>query len=106
MLSEIVNKITIEITKEKEETLKKRIEDCVKYCLNQVNFEINFEDKYPIYFGGKEVEKGVFVNLEVYNRKQSKEKYIGLKEQIRKVYLEELEIPEERIFIQFDDYED
>ncbi|MBV7275911.1 hypothetical protein I6U48_23745 [Clostridium sp. PL3] len=105
MLLEIVNKITIEITKEKEERLKKRIEDCVKYCLNQDNFEINFEDKYPIYFGGKEVEKGVFVNLEVYNRKQNKEKYMNLKEEIRKIYLEELEILEERVFVQFYDCE-
>ncbi|MCB2343366.1 hypothetical protein [Clostridium estertheticum] len=106
MLSEVINKITITVTKEKERILKERIENCVKNCLNQVDSGIKFEDNYPIYFGGKEVEKGVFVNLEVYNRKQSREKYIELKTQIRKVYIEELEISEEKIFIQFDDYEE
>ncbi|MPQ31665.1 hypothetical protein E4V42_09475 [Clostridium estertheticum] len=106
MLSEVINKITITVTKEKERILKERIENCVKNCLNQVDSEIKFEDNYPIYFKGKEVEKGVFVNLEVYNRKQSREKYRELKTQIRRVYIEELEISEEKIFIQFDDYEE
>ena len=105
MLSEVVNKITITISKEKEAVLKRRIDDYVKQSLNQLDYQINFEDNYPIYFDGKEEKIGVFVNLEVYNRKQNREKYMELKSQIKKIYVEELEIPEEKIFIQFDDYE-
>lgn len=105
MLSEVTNKITISIPDEKKNIIINKVEDCVKCCLNQVDFEINFEDKYPLYFGGKEIEKGAFVNIEVYNRRQNREKYVELKTKIKNVYIKELEIPEERIFIQFDDYE-
>jgi len=75
----------------------------VKCFVNQADFKIKFECEYPLYFGGKEIKEGVFVRLEVYNRRKNREAYMQLRIEIRKIYMQELQIPEEKIFIQFDD---
>ncbi|WP_291562598.1 MULTISPECIES: hypothetical protein [unclassified Clostridium] len=106
MLSEVINKSTVIITEEKKNNIIKKIESCVKNCLNQTGVEINFEDNYPLYFEGKEIEEAIFVNLEVHNRKKDKKIYMQLRNKIKKIYIEELNISEDKIFIQFDDYED
>lgn len=86
MLTEISNKIIMTITKEKEKVLREKIQSCLKNVESNDNININFEDNYPLYFGGKELEEGVFVRIEVYNRKQDREKYRKLKEKIREIY--------------------
>lgn len=105
MLKEISNKIIMTITKEQEKILKERIKNCLKNVEINEDIDINFEDKYPLYFGGKELKEGVFVRIEIYNRKQDRERYAKLKEQIRDVYISEFRLTKDRVFVQFDDYE-
>ena len=106
MLTEISNKIIIAITKEKEKVLKEEIQKCLKKVEGNIDIDINFEDNYPLYFCGKELEEGVFVRIEVCNRKQDREKYRKLKEQISEIYIKELNLTNNRVFIQFDDCEE
>lgn len=106
MITEISNKIVKNITKEKETSIKERIQSCLKNMECSEKIDINFEDNYPLYFGGKELEEGVFVRIEVYNRKQynDREKYRKFREEIRGIYINELNLPRNKVFVQFDDY--
>jgi len=107
MITEITNKIVIDITEERKVFLKGKIQSYLKNTGNDIDIDIdiNFEDNYPLYFGGKELEEGVFVRIEVYNRKQDREKYRILKDEITTMYINELGLVKQRVFVQFDDYE-
>lgn len=106
MIEEVSNKVTIEISEEKKDKILELIANLINEYIGSQNYEMSLEDKYELYFGGNELPLGAFVNIIVYNRKEKREIYNMLREKIREVYVKELKILSNRVFVQYDDYDD
>ena len=105
MLVQINNKITFKISPKEEKELQEKITNMVNSILGRYEFDYDFEDDYPLYFNGEEVKKGAFIELEVKQRKKDKDKFNELRNLIRNIYIKNLDIDEDNVFIQFYDYE-
>lgn len=106
MIEEVSNKVTMEISEEKKNKILQLITNLINEYIGLQNYEMSLEDKYELYFGGNKLQVGAFVNIIVYNRKDNIELYNVLREKIREVYVKELKILSNRVFVQYDDYDD
>ncbi|HEX9024830.1 MAG TPA: phenylpyruvate tautomerase MIF-related protein [Clostridium sp.] len=102
----IGSKITVKISKEKEEIVKKRLGEAIKLIpgKSETFLMIGFEDEYSLYLGGEKLDKGAFIEVKVFG-KASKEAFSMLTKEICSIYEEELQIPQDKIYVKYEEVE-
>ena len=89
----IGSKVTVKISKEKEESIKKKLGEAIQLIpgKRETFLMVGFEDEYSLYLAGEKLEKGAFVEVKIFG-KASKDAYSNLTAEICKIYEEELGI--------------
>lgn len=102
----IGSKITVKISKEKEEMIKKKLGEAIELIPGKSErfLMIGFEDEYSLYFGGEKLEKGAFIEVKVFG-KASEESFSMLTKAICNIYEEELQIPQNKIYVKYEEVE-
>ena len=102
----IGSKITVKVSKEKKETIKKRLGAAIELIPGKSErfLMVGFEDEYSLFFSGEELEKGAFVEVKIFG-KASKESYDKLTSAICLIYEEELGIPQNRTYVKYEEVE-
>ena len=97
----IDSKITLQLSKEKEESIKQKLGQAVSILGKSEGFlMVGFDDEYTLYMGGKELEKGAFVSVKLFGNASSSayEKMTG---EICKIYEEELGITGNAVYVTY-----
>ena len=102
----IGSKVTVKISNEKEEIIKKRLGEAIKLIpgKSETFLMVGFQNEYSLYFGGEKLEKGAFIEVKIFG-KTSKEAYANLTAAICTIYEEELEIPQNKIYVKYEEVE-
>ena len=102
----IGTKITVKLSKEKEEIIKKRLGEAIELIpgKSETFLMVGFEDEYSLYLGGEKLEKGAFIEVKVFG-KASKEAFSALTKEICSIYEEELQIPQDKIYVKYEEVE-
>lgn len=97
----IDSKITGALTKEKKDTIKKRLGEAVSILGKSEGYlMVGFQDQYDLYLGGNELEKGAFVSVSLFGSASS-DAYNKMTEAICRIYKEELDIPGDKIYVSY-----
>lgn len=102
----IGSKVSVKISKEKEEIIKKRLGEAIKLIpgKSETFLMVGFEDDYSLYFGGEKLEKGAFIEVKIFG-KSSKDAYDALTAEICNIYEKELNIPQDKIYVKYEEVE-
>ena len=102
----IGSKITVKISKEKEEIIKKRLGEAIKLIpgKSETFLMLGFEDEYSLYFGGEKLERGAFIEVKVFG-KVSKEAFSALTKEICSIYEQELQISQDKTYVKYEEVE-
>jgi len=102
----IGSKVTVKISNEKEEIIKKKLGEAIKLIpgKSETFLMVGFQNEYSLYFGGEKLEKGAFIEVKIFG-KTSKEAYANLTAAICTIYEEELEIPQNKIYVKYEEVE-
>lgn len=103
----IGSKVSIKITKEKEEVIKKRLGEAIELIpgKSETFLMLGFEDEYSLYFSGEKLEKGAFIEVKIFGE-ASKDSYAKLTTAICNIFEEELEIPQNKIYVKYEEVKD
>lgn len=103
----IGSKVSVKISKEKEEIIKTKLGKAIELIpgKRETFLMVGFEDEYSLYFAGEKLEKGAFVEVKIFG-KASKDAYANLTAEICKIYEEELEIPQNKIYVKYEEVSD
>ncbi|AGF59221.1 phenylpyruvate tautomerase PptA (4-oxalocrotonate tautomerase family) [Clostridium saccharoperbutylacetonicum] len=103
----IGSKVSVEISKEKEEIIKTKLGKAIELIpgKSETFLMVGFEDGYSLYFAGEKLEKGAFIEVKIFG-KASKDAYANLTAEICKIYEEELEIPQNKIYVKYEEVSD
>ena len=100
----INSKVTVSLPQEKRDILKAELGKAVAILGKPESYlMLGFEDNYDLYFGGKKLEKGAFISVEVLGDvdSQSSSKMSG---KICEIFEKELGIPGDKIYITYSGY--
>lgn len=103
----IGSKVSVKISKEKEEIIKSKLGEAIQLIpgKSETFLMVGFEDEYSLYFAGEKLEKGAFIEVKIFG-KASKEAYADLTAAICRIYEEELEIPQNKIYVKYEEVQD
>ncbi|AQR97889.1 MULTISPECIES: phenylpyruvate tautomerase MIF-related protein [Clostridium] len=103
----IGSKVSVKISKEKEEIIKTKLGKAIELIpgKSETFLMVGFEDGYSLYFAGEKLEKGAFIEVKIFG-KASKDAYANLTAEICKIYEEELEIPQNKIYVKYEEVSD
>ena len=97
----INSKVTVKISPEKEESIKKKFGQAVAILGKSEGWlMVGFEDEYTLYFKGDKCEKAAFVDVKLFGSASS-QAYDQLTGEICRIYEEELGIPAANIYISY-----
>ena len=98
----INSKVTVKLTKEKEEIIKSRLGKAIELIKGKSEswLMVGFEDNYSLYFKGIKSEKIAFVEVRIFGKADS-QSYENLTKAICTIYEEELEIPSDKIYVTY-----
>lgn len=102
----IDSKVTVKLDKEKRDILKSKLGEIITNIPGKTEeyLMIGFEDNYSLYFAGKELEYGAFVNIKIFG-KAKKEELESITKDICNLYEKELNIAQDKIYITYDEVE-
>lgn len=102
----IGSKISVKISKEKETIIKEKLGKAIELIpgKSETFLMVGFEDEYSLYLAGEKLEKGAFVEVKIFG-KASKDSYEKLTAEICKIYEEELQIPQNKIYVKYEEVE-
>lgn len=100
----IGSKVSVKISKEKEEIIKSKLGKAIELIpgKSETFLMIGFEDEYSLYLAGEKLEKGAFVEVKIFGT-ASKDSYEKLTAAICNIYEEELEIPQNKIYVKYEE---
>ncbi|MBO4592252.1 MAG: hypothetical protein J5684_06820 [Eubacterium sp.] len=97
----IDSKISIKVSDEKKEIIKTKLGEAASIIGKPERFVmIGFDDDYTLYFGGKKMEKAVYVAVDVYGSDNSPAAN-EMTAKICEIYGEELGIPADNIYVEY-----
>jgi len=97
----IDSKITLSVSKEKEESIKSQLGQAISALGKSENFlMVGFDDEYTLYMGGKKLEKGAFVSVSLFGSASSAA-YEKMTEEICSLYEKELGIPGNAVYVTY-----
>lgn len=93
-------KITCKMKEEKEKNVKKELGNAIELIAGkkQEYLMIGFEENYKLYYGGKKVDDGAFVEVKLMGN-PSKEEYKKVTYEITDILNKELAIPKTNIYV-------
>ena len=102
----IGSKVTVKVSKDKEEIIKKKLGEAIQLIpgKSETFLMVGFEEEYSLYLGGEKLEKGAFIEVKIFG-KASKDAYDKLTAAICNIYEEELGIPQNKIYIKYEEVE-
>lgn len=102
----IGSKVTVKISKENKEIIKRRLGEAIELVPGKSErfLMLGFEEEYSLFFSGEELEKGAFIEVKIFG-KASKESYDKLTAAICLIYEEELGIPQNKIYVKYEEIE-
>ncbi len=100
----IGSRVTVEVSKEKREIIKKRLGEAISLIpgKSETFLMVGFQDNYSLYLGGKELEKGAFVEVKIFG-KASDSDYDKVTAAVCSIYEEELGIPQDKIYVKYEE---
>lgn len=97
----IDSKVTVEMTEEKKEAVKKKLGQAVGILNKPESFlMVGFDDAYDLYMGGKKLDKGAFVAVSLFGN-ASAAAYERMTAEICQIYEEELGIPGNAVYVTY-----
>jgi phenylpyruvate tautomerase PptA (4-oxalocrotonate tautomerase family) len=102
----IDSKVTVKLNKEKKDILKAKLANIIKNIPGKSEnyLMIGFQDEYSLYFQGKELNYGAFIEVKIFG-KASKESLDKVTKEICELYELELRIPQNSIYIKYEEVE-
>jgi len=102
----IGSKVTVKISEEKEEIIKKKLGEAIQLIpgKSETFLMVGFEDEYSLYLGGEKLENGAFVEIKIFG-KANKDDYAKLTAEVCKIYEEELQILKNKIYVKYEEVE-
>lgn len=99
----IDSKITLPVSEDKKETLKTALGQIITTIPGKSeNFlMVGFADNYDLYFQGKKLEAGAFVEVKIFGNVTS-DKLDSITSQICSLYEKELGIPQNHIYVKYE----
>ncbi len=100
----INSKITINVPQEKRDVLKSEIGKAISVMGKPESYlMLGFEDNYDLYFGGKKLEKGAFISVEVLGEVNAADSQ-KMSAKLCEIFQKELGIPGDKIYITYSGY--
>lgn len=98
----IDSKISVKLSPEKEETIKKRLGEAIAIIPGKSEswLMVGFEDEYTLYFKGAKCDKAAFVQVKIYGSANS-QAFNQLTAEICHIYEEELGIPAANVYVTY-----
>ncbi len=99
----ISSKVTVALTQQKKETLKKELGKIISLIPGKSEdyLMIGFEDNYSLYFKGKQLEFGAFIEVKTFGS-APKAALSNVTKAICELYLKELNIPSDSIYVKYE----
>ena len=99
---------------EEKQSTRERAEEIIKQKLgkaieiipgkSETFLMVGFEDECKLYMGGEKLEKGAFIEIKVFG-KVSKEAFDEMTSAVCRIYEEELQIPQNKIYVKYEEVE-
>lgn len=100
----ITSKVTVELAQEKRDALKTALGKAVSILGKPESYlMLGFEDCYDLYFGGRKLEKGAFVSVELFGS-ENPDACTRMTAEICTVFERELGIPSDAVYITYAGY--
>lgn len=100
----INSKITVNVPQEKRDVLKSEIGKAISVMGKPESYlMLGFEDNYDLYFGGKKLEKGAFISVEVLGEVNAADSQ-KMSAKLCEIFQKELGIPGDKIYITYSGY--
>ena len=100
----INSKITVSVPQEKRNVLKSEIGKAISVMGKPESYlMLGFEDNYDLYFGGKKLEKGAFISVEVLGEVNASDSQ-KMSAKLCEIFQKELGIPGDKIYITYSGY--
>ena len=97
----IDSKITLKVSEDKKETIKKRLGEAITTLNKSERFlMVGFEDEYTLYMAGNKLEKGAYVSVSLFGNASSSA-YDNMTGKICEILSEELGIPGENVYVTY-----
>ena len=102
----IDSKVTVKMTKEKEEAIKTKLGQQIGLLGKPESFlMVGFEDEYSLFMGGDRLERGAYVSVSLFG-KASSAAYENMPAAICDIYAEELQIPGNAVYVTYHEVND
>ena len=100
----INSKISVKITKEQEEIIKKKLGKAISIIPGKSEnwLMVGFEDGYNLYFKGEKFEKIAFVEVKIFGHASSND-FEKLTKEICNIYEEVLGISKDKIYVKYEE---
>lgn len=100
------SKVNVKISSEKEEIIKTKLGKVIEILGKSEKYlMVGFEDNCRLYFAGERPEKCAFIEVKLFG-KAEEEAYRKLTKEICKIYEEELGIPQDKIYVKYEEVSD
>lgn len=97
----IDSKVTVTLTKEKEEAVKAKLGRAISVLnKSEAYLMVGFEDNYDLYMAGEKLEKGAYVSVSLFGNASSSA-YDKMTGEICGILSEELGIPGDKIYVTY-----
>ena len=97
----IDSKVTVTLTEEKKEAIKAKLGKAVSALHKGESYlMVGFQDEYSLYFAGKKLEKGAYVEVSLYGS-ASPADYSRMTGEICRILSEELAIPANAVYVTY-----
>lgn len=100
----INSKISIQLDENKKENVKRKLGEAIEMIPGKSEnwLMVGFEDNYDLYFKGNKDRPTAFVEVKIFGS-ASKSAYNALTKMICGIFNEELGIPEDRIYVKYEE---
>ena len=102
----IDSKITVAVPQKKRDVLKSELGKAVAILGKpEIYLMLGFEDNYDLYFGGKKLDKGAFVSVQLFGSVNS-DSASKMTDRICKIFSDVLQIPGDGIYVTYQGIKD
>ncbi len=97
----IDNKVTVPVSKEKREAIKAKLGRAVSVLHKGESYlMVGFEDNYSLYLGGRELDRGAYVEVSLFGGASSAD-YARMTGEICRILSDELSIPADCVYVTY-----
>ena len=97
----IDSKVTVKLDEEKKESIKAKLGKAVSLLHKGESYlMVGFQDEYALYFAGKKLEKGAYVEVSLFGNASSSD-YDKMTGEICRILSEELGIPGSAVYVTY-----